>query len=103
MVTATLTMIARDFQLFINAIMRLLFFITPILWTIENLSPTLRMIMQLNPFLYVVDGFRDSILYNIPFYAHIVRMPVFLTVAILLWVWGCNMLMRFKDDFLDLL
>lgn len=103
MFTATLTMIARDFQLFISAIIRLLFFLTPILWSTENLPAFARTLLKLNPFLYIIDGFRNSLLYQIPFWAHQLRLPIFWFAALLVLVLGCNIFMRYRDQFLDML
>lgn len=103
MITSTLTMIARDFQFFISSIIRLLFFITPILWSTENLSDTVQSIFRLNPFLYIVDGYRDSILYGVAFWQHYNKLWFFWLLNIVLIIIGCNIQKRFKDRFLDLM
>ncbi|MBQ9988950.1 MAG: ABC transporter permease [Clostridia bacterium] len=103
LISATLTMIARDFQKLINSMIRLLFFVTPILWTMDGLSPALQSVMKLNPILYLVDGVRGSFLFQTPFYAEPLRMLLFWGVTLVLLVLGCNMLQRFKARFLDML
>lgn len=103
MLTSTLTMIARDFQLLINSLMRLLFFMTPVLWTMDNLPYKFQKILQLNPFLYIIDGFRDSLLYGINFWEHWEMMIYFWAFFAVLLVIGCNAQKRYKDNFLDLL
>lgn len=103
LLTSTLTMIARDFQLLINSLMRLLFFMTPVLWTMENLPDKYQRILQLNPCLYIVDGFRDSLLYNVNFWEKPAEMIYFWAFFAVLLVIGCNAQKRYKDHFLDLL
>jgi len=103
LLTSTLTMIARDFQLLINSLMRLLFFMTPVLWTVENLPEKFRIILQLNPCLYIIDGFRDSLLYGVNFWERWQMMLYYWGFFAVLLVIGCNAQKRYKDNFLDLL
>lgn len=103
LLTSTLTMIARDFQLLINSLMRLLFFMTPVLWTVENLPPTFQKLLQLNPCLYIIDGFRDSLLYGVNFWERWQMMLYYWGFFLVLLVIGCNAQKRYKDSFLDLL
>lgn len=103
LLTSTLTMIARDFQLLINSLMRLLFFMTPVLWTVDNLPEKYQKILQLNPCLYIVDGFRDSLLYNINFWEKPAEMAYYWVFFAVLLIMGCNAQKRYKDHFLDLL
>lgn len=103
MLTSTLTMIARDFQLLINSLMRLLFFMTPVLWTVDNLPEKYQKILQLNPCLYIVDGFRDSLLYGVNFWEKPAQLAYYWIFFAVLLVIGCNAQKRYKDHFLDLL
>ncbi|MBQ6569469.1 MAG: ABC transporter permease [Clostridia bacterium] len=103
MLTSTLTMIARDFQLLINSLMRLLFFMTPVVWTPDLMGPKAQFILKLNPFLYIIDGFRDSLLYNKNFWERPVWMAYFWIFFVILLAIGCGAQKRYKDHFLDLL
>lgn len=102
MVTSVLGMIAIDFQKLINSLIRLLFYLTPILWSTENLPLWARYVLKGNPVLYIVDGFRDSLLYQTPFYLHHYRMAFFWTINLLLIILGSNLQVKYKNQFLDL-
>lgn len=103
LVTSTLTMVARDFQKLIVSLIRLLFYLTPILWSIETLPHELQIILRLNPILYIVNGFRDSLLYNVCFWNYPVEIIFFWAISMILLMAGCHMHHRFKDKFIDLL
>lgn len=103
MVTSVLTMIARDFQKLINAILRLWFYLTPVLWTMGNLPYYAKQIMKLNPAYYVVDGFRQSILYGTHFYQSSFNIGFFWILNILLFSTGCYLQMKFRDRYKDML
>lgn len=102
MVTSVFSMIALDFQKLVASLIRLLFYMTPILWSMEMMPPYAQRILQMNPVLYYVNGFRDSLLFKVPFYAHPQEMAFFWGINVLLFVWGCNLLVKYKDQFIDL-
>ncbi len=102
MVTSVLSMVAIDFQKLLTSLIRLLFYLTPILWSIEKLPLWVQYVLKCNPCLYIVDGFRDSLLYKTPFYLHHYRMMFFWLIDLALIVLGCNLQVKYKDQFLDL-
>ena len=102
MITSVLTMIALDFQKLINSLLRLLFYVTPILWSIEKMPTLAQQILRMNPVLYYVNGFRDSLLFNIPFYEYPKSIAFFWGINIVLLLVGCNLLTKYKDQFIDL-
>lgn len=102
MVTSVFSMVAIDFQKLINSLIRLLFYITPILWSMENLPAWGQYLLKCNPCLYVVDGFRESLLYHIPFYRHHYEMLFFWLINLALIIWGSNLQVKYKNQFLDL-
>ena len=62
--TSVLNMLARDTRKLILACMRLLMYLTPILWDIKMLPHTLQVIMKLNPIYYLVCGYKDCFFYH---------------------------------------
>lgn len=103
MVTSTLTMVARDFQKLINSLIRLLFYLTPILWTLDSMPAKYRILFKANPVFYVVEGYRDSLLYGIPFWRSWRAMLFFWGVNIVLLFIGCRLHRKFRGQFIDLL
>ncbi len=62
-------------QLFISDISKLIslvvtfgFWLTPIFWNIDKIPQQYKWIINLNPFAYIVNGYRDSIYLNIGFW-----------------------------------
>jgi len=49
---------------------RILFFLTPVFWRLEDLPETTARWIQLNPMVYIVNGYRDSLLYGNGFWNH---------------------------------
>ncbi|HIX16067.1 MAG TPA: ABC transporter permease [Candidatus Hungatella pullicola] len=100
---SAVNMVFRDFQKIMSSVIRLLFYITPIVWVQENLPEKLQFILKLNPFAYIIDGYRDSLLYGRGLNWHWKQGIYFWIVAILLFIIGCNVHMKFRKKFIDLI
>jgi teichoic acid transport system permease protein len=100
---STISAIIRDFQLVLQSVVRMLFFLTPILWDISHFSSTIQSILKLNPFLYIINGFRDTFLSQGWFYEDLVYMFYFwATTALILFI-GALLHENFKNKFVDYL
>lgn len=100
---SSVTVVFRDFQKILSSIVRLLFYITPIVWNQDNLPENLRFILKLNPFSYIIDGYRDSILYGRGLEWHWKQGIYFWIVTLVLFIVGCNVHMKFRKKFIDLI
>jgi teichoic acid transport system permease protein len=61
LITSTLSTIIRDVHNIIVSLMKVMFYLTPILWVMDAKEhPTIVNIMKLNPLYYIVDGYRAS-------------------------------------------
>lgn len=103
LVTSVLTMVARDFYKLLGSVMKLLFYVTPILWQMDAMPQLYQDAMKYNPFYYVVTGFRECMLYNRSFYENMDFVIFFWSVNVLLLLIGCNLQAKFKYKFVDLL
>lgn len=101
MVTSVLNMFTRDVKKFVNASMRLLMFITPILWTMEKLPHKIQIIMKCNPIYYIVEGYRDSLLFYNGIKSRTNETMVFWAIVIVLFIFGSSLMYKFKHKFID--
>lgn len=102
LITSVLTMLARDFEKMLSSMVRLLFYLTPILWSMHGMPEIYQDILKFNPILYVVNGFRDSILYEINFWERPLHMAFFWALNLVLLVWGCDLQYKYRKKFKDL-
>lgn len=101
--TSVLNMLARDVRKFILAIMRLLLYLTPILWDIKTLPAQLQFVMKCNPIYYIVVGYRDIFFYHRGIFFYWKQMLLFWAVTLILLIIGSNIMYKFKTKFIDLL
>ena len=99
MITSVLNMLAC---------MRLLLYLTPILWPISRLHKygwqmTVRYIMKANPIYYVVCGYRDCFLYHHGILFYWKQMLFFWVFVIVIFTIGSMMMYKFKHKFIDMI
>jgi len=63
--TSTITILVRDFHFMLQALMRLLFYVSGAIMVISEMFPgRLGRMAFLNPFYYIISGFRNVLLYQ---------------------------------------
>lgn len=98
---SSLATIARDFQLVLQSIMRMMIYLVPVLWDMDQLSASLLKIFQLNPLYYLIDGFRKTILTQEWFFYDWRYMLYFWTVTFSILFIGSIVHIRFRKQFVD--
>ncbi|HET7658522.1 MAG TPA: ABC transporter permease [Bacillales bacterium] len=99
MVTSTLATVARDIQVMIQALMRLLMYTSPILWLPDEPLAT---IFKLNPLYYVVEVYRSSLLgKGWYFIEHPLYTLYFWIVVFLFLLFGSMMHVKLRDHFVE--
>ncbi len=100
---SAINVVFRDFHNFSNTAMRFLFFISPVMWEPAKDSKILNIVMKINPFAYILDGYRDAILYGRNFAENLDGALIFWTVTIVMFAFGCFVHIRLRHKFIDLL
>ena len=104
LVTSVLVMLARDFNRIIQAVMRMIYFLSPVFWKPGRSLPEAFMLFdRCNPFGYVIRGFRNSLLFDIPFWEDIQGMIIFWTIVIVMYLLGAACQSKLRKNLLDFL
>ncbi|MBS4178112.1 ABC transporter permease [Lederbergia citrea] len=104
LITSTLSTIIRDIHMFLNATLRMLLYLSPILWQITILDEPLPTIMKLNPLYYIIEGYRSA-LFGLDWY-FIVNWQYtlyFWGLVIALLLFGSMLHVKFRRHFIDYL
>lgn len=62
LLTSSIMVFFRDLNQIISIILMIGMWGTPICWNLDSFSPSVQRILKLNPFYYLVEGYRDAIL-----------------------------------------
>lgn len=102
--TSVLNMLARDTRKLILACMRLLLYLTPILWDLNRVGHGIvYKIIRCNPIYYIVQGYRDCFFYHKGFMEYSWSMAWFWGITLALFFFGSYMMYKFKTRFIDLI
>lgn len=103
LLASAIAVVFKDLQKILIAVIRLLFYISPIVWSQENLPENLRFILNLNPFAYILNGYRNCILYGQSLTVEWRMGCYFWLLTLLLFSLGSSVHMKFRRKFMDLI
>lgn len=102
LLTSTLGIIIRDTQMMIQALMRIVFFISSILYLPTN--KVVLGVIKLNPIYFIAEGYRSSILYHDWFLMSHWKLAVYnLIVLLIIFIIGSYLHMKYREKFADYL
>ncbi len=102
--TCSLIVFVRDLGQLIGVFLQILVWATPIMWDLGLVSnPVLLTILKLNPVLYIVNGYRESIYGGVWFFENFYSTVYFWLVCAVLFGIGAVIYKRLKPHFADVL
>lgn len=100
---SALNVFIRDISQAVALALQVGFWGTPIFWDMNIMPQKVQHILKLNPMFYIVQGYRDSFLNFVPFWAHPVLTFYFWGVALSLFILGALVFNRLQPQFSDVL
>lgn len=98
---STISVIVRDFQALLQQGLRVLFYLSPILWDPSKFPKTIQIILKLNPIYYLISGFRNSILGIDWFFTDITYTVYFWSFTLLILLVGSAIHLKLRNRFVD--
>lgn len=102
-ITSSVNIFARDTGQIVNVVLQFAFWFTPIFWDTDTLAPKIQFLFKLNPMFYIVQGYRESFLYFVPFWHHPVMTFYFWGIAGFMFILGGLIFLRLRPHFADVL
>lgn len=104
LITSTLSTIIRDVHMLLNATLRMLLYLSPVLWQMTILKEPVASILKLNPLYYLIEGYRSS-LFGTEWYfiVHWQYTLYFWAVVVVLLLFGSALHVKFRRHFIDYL
>ncbi|MDM5314880.1 ABC transporter permease [Fictibacillus sp. b24] len=103
LITSTLSTLVRDVNILIQSIVRMLFYLTPIIW-VPNLSELpyfFKVMFYLNPFYYLVNGYRELLLFGDTDTIISYNTLYYWNVVLVLFFIGAFLHVKFRKQFVD--
>ncbi len=102
-ITSSLNVFVKDIHHLTQILMRIGFWFTPIFWKADHLPGALKTIVKLNPAFYLVQGYRDSLIYQTWFWEKPVLTVYFWSLTFLVFFAGAVIFKRLSPHFADVL
>ncbi|RKQ34309.1 ABC transporter permease [Oceanobacillus halophilus] len=106
LITSTLSTIIRDVHMFLNSTLRMLLYLSGVLWPVTLLVdfPAIMNLMKLNPLYYIIEGYRTSFFGSEWYFiTHWEYTLIFWGVVLVLFLIGAAMHVKFRRHFIDYL
>lgn len=102
-ITSSINIFARDTGQIVNVILQIGFWATPIFWDISIMPQPVQSILKLNPMFYIVQGYRESFIYFVPFWNHWQMTLYFWGITGFIFILGAIIFLRLRPHFADVL
>lgn len=100
---SSIAVFIKDTVNLVNVFVQIGFWLTPILWAPENMTPRIQNFLKLNPMFYICQGYRETFITNILFWTHYWQTVYFWCTSTLLFVIGALIFKRLRPHFVDML
>jgi len=102
-ITASIVIFFKDLGQIINIFLQFGMWLTPIMWSVDIMPQGLLGFIKINPMYYVVEGYRNALIYGQPLVYDVKLTFYFWTVTICLFIIGIVLFRRLRLHFADVL
>ncbi|ARP44274.1 ABC transporter permease [Geobacillus thermodenitrificans] len=100
---STMSTIVRDVQSILQSAVRMMLYLLPILWDVHRLPEMVVTVLKLNPFFYIITGFRQTFLGEGWFFEDPIYTIYFWVTTLFFLYLGSTLHMKFRHKFVDYL
>lgn len=101
LITSSIMVFFRDLNQIISVVLLIGMWGTPIAWSMSNFPANVQFILKFNPFYYLIEGYRDSILGGNWFWEKPMLSLYFWIITLSLFFLGITVYTRLKPHFAD--
>ncbi len=102
-ITSSVVVFFRDMGQIIAMLIQFGFWLTPIFWSIHMIPEKYHWIIKLNPMVYLIEGYRDSMIYHQWFWQKGEMTLYYWSVTIIVFLLGMKTFKRLRPHFSDVL
>ncbi|MEG1270123.1 MAG: ABC transporter permease [Ruthenibacterium sp.] len=94
---------APDVSSLVAIVIQIGFWVTPIVWNPDSMSPLIQTVLKLNPMYYICRGYRDAFIENVWFWQRGWTNLYFWAVTAVIFVLGAVVFKKMRPQFADVL
>lgn len=100
---APINVFYRDVGMILGVVINMWFWLTPIVWEIHMLPSKYHALIKLNPMFYIVEGYRNSFIYHIPFWHNYKTGVYFWAISLFMVAVGGIVFKKLKHELAEIL
>ena len=101
--TSALMVFLKDVGQIVAMFLQFGFWLTPIFWSLKLIPKKYQIFIKLNPFFYIVQGYRDSFINKVWFWEHTASSLYYWGITAVIFVAGALVFTRLRPHFADVL
>ena len=102
-ITSSIVVFFKDMGQFVTMILQFGFWLTPIFWSMKMVPEQYHWIIKLNPLVYIIEGYRNSMIYHKWFWEDAGMTLYFWIVTGTIFVIGATTFKKLRPHFADVL
>jgi lipopolysaccharide transport system permease protein/teichoic acid transport system permease protein len=102
-IAASTSLFVEDVNNLVGIFVQFGFWFTPIVWNVRIIPPRYRWLVSLNPAAYLVNGYRDSLVFKVPFWQRPAETAYFWAFTLAVLVTGAAVFRRLRPHFGEVL
>ncbi len=102
-ITSSVVVFFRDMGQIVAMLIQFGFWLTPIFWSIDMVPQRYHWIIKLNPMVYIIEGYRDSMIYHKWFWQKGDMSFYYWSVTFVIFFLGIKIFKRLRPHFSDVL
>ncbi len=102
-ITSALAVFLKDVSQIVAVILQIGFWVTPNFWSVTMIPDRYIFFFKLNPMFYIVEGYRDTFIYETWFWEHCYLTIYFWSLTLILFVLGALLFRKLRPHFSDVL
>lgn len=102
-IVSSLSVFLKDFSQFVNVALQIGFWMTPIFWVTNNMTPGVLMALKLNPLYYIMEGYRDCFIAGTGFWEKGTLTIYYWIVVGMIFIIGSLLFKKLRPHFADML
>lgn len=102
-ITSALAVFSRDVANLVALVIQVGFWVTPIVWSIDQVSEVAKSVLSLNPMFYICNGYREAFCSNVWFWEHPELTCYFWGFTLVQLGIGAYVFRRLRPQFADMM
>lgn len=102
-ITSSVVVFFKDMEQLVAIVIQFGFWLTPIFWSMKMVPEKYHWIIELNPVVYIIEGYRNSMIYHKWFWEDMSGTLYFWTITLIIFFLGSITFRRLRPHFADVL